>query len=295
MRHDRGISPFRPQTSKDSWVRWSALSALVYVACMANAMSLTAQPSGSEHYEGTVLSIRKESFILGRPPRIEREIHLSQETRFYRGAARIEFSKMRVGDSADVTGQMRQNEVWAQRVQLHFRAKRSRIISTSGSRWAFVAQSLVVKLLQQHSHDTTETAATPTSDGTIFTGGPDFHVEGVDCSHFVNDIYARAGLDYTYADSRELYRGVPDFVRTVVPQTGGLIVWPGHVGIILDPVGRTFLSVLRGGLRVSRWRSTYWRQRGNPIFYQHIRLAGNLVSSDGRKVAGEQAGVGGQE
>jgi hypothetical protein len=47
---------------------------------------------------------------------------------------------------------------------------------------------------------------------------------GNDCSHLVHTIYQRAGFSYPYADSSDLYRGTPYFLRVKHPQrrSGGL-------------------------------------------------------------------------
>ena len=63
--------------------------------------------------------------------------------------------------------------------------------------------------------------------------------------HLVHLLYARAGLIYPYEDSRVLYRGVSDFKRVKTPQAGDLAVWLGHVGIVLSPEDKTFLSSVR--------------------------------------------------
>jgi len=56
-----------------------------------------------------------------------------------------------------------------------------------------------------------------------------------DCSHFVHDVYERAGFPYDYVSSRELYVGSTNFTRVRSPQAGDLVVWRGHVGIVIDP------------------------------------------------------------
>ncbi|HET9181011.1 MAG TPA: NlpC/P60 family protein [Candidatus Angelobacter sp.] len=69
-----------------------------------------------------------------------------------------------------------------------------------------------------------------------------------DCSHLVHTIYSRAGLSYSYQPSRALYRGAAtDFERVKKPQPGDLIVWRGHVGIVVSPRKKTFLQF--GALR----------------------------------------------
>src|SRR5258708_39716803 len=56
-----------------------------------------------------------------------------------------------------------------------------------------------------------------------------------DCSHLVHAIYARAGFPYSYQPSATLYTGDDEFRRVAHPQPGDLVVWPGHVGIAVNP------------------------------------------------------------
>jgi hypothetical protein len=90
-----------------------------------------------------------------------------------------------------------------------------------------------------------------------------------DCSHLVNDIYDLAGFPYPYAKSADLYRGQASFVRVSSPQPGDLIVWRGHVGLVLDPRQHFFYSSLRSGLDTEDYTSAYWRRRGTPHFYRY--------------------------
>ncbi|HET9180940.1 MAG TPA: NlpC/P60 family protein [Candidatus Angelobacter sp.] len=98
---------------------------------------------------------------------------------------------------------------------------------------------------------------------------------GLDCSHLVHDIYARAGFPYAYATSTEIYDGVDAFRRTYHPLAGDLIVWRGHVGIVLDPDEHTFLSELRTGVKVSQFDTNYWKKRGQPRFYRYSAEGGS--------------------
>src|SRR5262245_30311812 len=77
----------------------------------------------------------------------------------------------------------------------------------------------------------------------------------VDCSHLVHNIYERAGFPYSYAPSSTLFAGAPEFRQVTRPQPGDLIVWPGHVGIVVSPAQRTFYSSLRTGLGVDAYDS----------------------------------------
>jgi hypothetical protein len=90
-----------------------------------------------------------------------------------------------------------------------------------------------------------------------------------DCSHLVNDIYDLAGFPYSYAKSADLYRGHASFVRVSSPQPGDLIVWRGHVGLVLDARQHFFYSSLRSGLETEDYTSAYWRRRGTPRFYRY--------------------------
>jgi hypothetical protein len=90
-----------------------------------------------------------------------------------------------------------------------------------------------------------------------------------DCSHLVHLLYARAGLIYPYEDSRVLYRGVDDFERVRTPQPGDLAVWLGHVGIVLSPEDKTFLSSVRSGIITESWTAPHWARRGHPHFFRY--------------------------
>src|ERR1700681_3988379 len=90
-----------------------------------------------------------------------------------------------------------------------------------------------------------------------------------DCSHLVNDIYDLAGFPYPYAKSADLYRGHASFVRVSAPQPGDLVVWRGHVGLVLDPHQHFFYSSLRSGPDTEDYTSAYWRKRGTPHFYRY--------------------------
>jgi len=100
--------------------------------------------------------------------------------------------------------------------------------------------------------------------------GQQIHETGLDCSHFVQYLYDQAGLYYGYAPSRTLYDGMEGFKRVAHPKPGDLIVWRGHVGIVVDPEETTFLSALRSGVKVSSYQSHYWKRRGKPRFLRYI-------------------------
>jgi hypothetical protein len=90
-----------------------------------------------------------------------------------------------------------------------------------------------------------------------------------DCSHLVHQTYLNAGFEYPYASSFELYAGSEHFLRVRKPQPGDLIVWPGHVGIVLDPLEHSFYSLVSTGREAQDYLGAYWRARGRPRFYRY--------------------------
>jgi NlpC/P60 family len=91
-----------------------------------------------------------------------------------------------------------------------------------------------------------------------------------DCSHLVHEMLTDAGLPYPYAPSSTIFAGLPQFRRVSTPQPGDLIVWPGHVGLVVDPHQHTFLSSTRTGIRTKDYTTSYWRSRGQPRLYRYI-------------------------
>jgi cell wall-associated NlpC family hydrolase len=92
-----------------------------------------------------------------------------------------------------------------------------------------------------------------------------------DCSHLVHAIYDRAGFPYTYEDSSDLYVGTPDFKRVGRPQPGDLVVWRGHVGIVVNPAQGAFFSAMRSGPGIDSYDAPSWKQRGPVRFYRYVK------------------------
>lgn len=101
--------------------------------------------------------------------------------------------------------------------------------------------------------------------------------ETQDCSHLIHEIYQNAGFEYPYQSSFELYVGAENFAHVKYPHIGDLIVWPGHVGIVVDPLQHSFYSLVRAGLEEQDYEGSYWKSRGRPRFYRYkIRSRGVL-------------------
>jgi cell wall-associated NlpC family hydrolase len=92
-----------------------------------------------------------------------------------------------------------------------------------------------------------------------------------DCSHLVHTIYARAGFPYSYVDSSDLYVGTPDFERVAHPQPGDLVVWPGHVGIVINPSEKVFFSAMHSGPGIDAFDAPYWKRREPARFYRYVK------------------------
>jgi hypothetical protein len=90
-----------------------------------------------------------------------------------------------------------------------------------------------------------------------------------DCSHLVHQIYLNAGFEYPYASSFDIYVGNENFARVKTPQAGDLVVWRGHVGIVVDPRAHSFYSLVSSGLDAQDYQGAYWKSRGRPRFYRY--------------------------
>ncbi len=90
-----------------------------------------------------------------------------------------------------------------------------------------------------------------------------------DCSHLVHQTYLSAGFEYRYASSFELYAGNENFERVRKAQPGDLIVWPGHAGIVVDPLQHSFYSLVSTGPEAQDYEGSYWKSRGRPRFYRY--------------------------
>lgn len=91
-----------------------------------------------------------------------------------------------------------------------------------------------------------------------------------DCSHLVHQIYELSGFPYPYASSYDLYEGIDNFRRVSTPRPGDLVVWRGHVGILINPAEHTFYSSVSSGFRTEYYDGPYWRSLGRPRFYRYV-------------------------
>jgi len=111
-----------------------------------------------------------------------------------------------------------------------------------------------------------------------------------DCSNLVHEIYERAGFRYGYTNSSELYLGIKEFRRVMHPQAGDLVVWRGHVGIVISPLQHSFFSAMRSGRGVEFYDSPYWQQRGQPRFFRYVEPASRMEFSAATQKTNLKAG-----
>ena len=101
-----------------------------------------------------------------------------------------------------------------------------------------------------------------------------------DCSHLIHAVYKNAGFDYEYDSSFDLYSGNESFVRVKFPRAGDLIVWPGHVGVVVDPKLHSFYSLVSTGLQEQNYEGPYWKARGVPHFFRYKVRDGSAVTME---------------
>ena len=119
----------------------------------------------------------------------------------------------------------------------------------------------------------------------IVTAASDQPTAGTqDCSHVVHQIYLDAGFEYSYGSSSEMYAGHKSFARVKFPHAGDLIVWPGHMGIVVDPVEHSFYSLVSTGWEEQDYEAPYWKSRGRARFYRY-RLETSVVLSSTKTTA----------
>jgi cell wall-associated NlpC family hydrolase len=91
---------------------------------------------------------------------------------------------------------------------------------------------------------------------------------GVDCSHFVYEVYNQVVEDYSYRRAED-YPKDPDFFPTKSPKPGDLVVFPAvrgqsaHVGILTNvPESKFIGSQSSTGVKEASYAAgTYWGKR----------------------------------
>jgi cell wall-associated NlpC family hydrolase len=91
----------------------------------------------------------------------------------------------------------------------------------------------------------------------------------LDCSHFVWNVFKRFFPAFPYMPSGS-YLTSPVFRQVASPQPADLVVWDGHVAIMVNPAVGSFIgSQTSTGVNITSFQNEYWRQRP-PLGYLTI-------------------------
>src|SRR5262249_21599488 len=103
---------------------------------------------------------------------------------------------------------------------------------------------------------------------------------GVDCSHFVWCVYRDSFPDFRYCET-STFTG-SQVVSVDQPEAGDFVLWPEHVGIVVDPRKGTFIAANggideqqrnHGKVRYANYKLDPWvKKLGNPRFFRYKGL-----------------------
>jgi lipoprotein Spr len=113
--------------------------------------------------------------------------------------------------------------------------------------------------------------------GYLFGGNT---TEGIDCSHFVyqvlNAARTRVAADGSFSTQLVDYRSTSAmensgvWLPTQLPQPGDLVMWDGHVGVVLDPAAGRFIGAQTStGVNEASYATGYWSQRSGRRFLRY--------------------------
>jgi cell wall-associated NlpC family hydrolase len=88
----------------------------------------------------------------------------------------------------------------------------------------------------------------------------------IDCSGFVVAVHQRVfpGADLKRERDNVAAIAISPLWRDVTtPQAGDIVLWDGHVGIVVDPAAQKFIgSQTSTGVAIARYGTGYWKNRG---------------------------------
>lgn len=103
---------------------------------------------------------------------------------------------------------------------------------------------------------------------------------GVDCSHFVWQVYRNSFPSFKYHITSTFVSSQVVPVKT--PVAGDFILWPHHVGIVVDPARGTFIAANggidannhnHGRVRCANYKTDRWvKSLGRSRFFRYINL-----------------------
>lgn len=115
------------------------------------------------------------------------------------------------------------------------------------------------------NHDIAQIAAS--WKHTPYQYGGDSH-HGIDCSHFVWEVLKAAGHPNAPYTSTSGVPGSHAFSpASEPPQAGDIILWDGHMGIVVDATTQTFVGAQSGGVdNASYAKGSYWGNRHHRFY-----------------------------
>ena len=106
--------------------------------------------------------------------------------------------------------------------------------------------------------------------------------QGIDCSHFVYQVFNAARAKTAPKDSSPQvlhYRNTSTiessglFIAVEMPKPGDLILWGGHVGIVVDAKTGTFIGAQTStGEATAYYNSGYWATKAGKHFLRFVYL-----------------------
>lgn len=106
--------------------------------------------------------------------------------------------------------------------------------------------------------------------------------QGIDCSHFVYQALNGARQKVAAAEKAPEpqvidYRSTSTiessglFIEVKIAEPGDLVMWDGHVGIVVDPVNGTFVGAQTStGVAEANYLSGYWKDRKVKKFLRFV-------------------------
>jgi murein DD-endopeptidase / murein LD-carboxypeptidase len=108
--------------------------------------------------------------------------------------------------------------------------------------------------------------------------------QGIDCSHFVYQVFNDARNQVAAAANGPApqvvdYRSTATieasnvFIEVKIPEPTDLVLWDGHVGIVVDPGTGTFVGAQTStGVAEANYLTGYWKTRGVKKFLRFAHL-----------------------